>query len=65
VKYAKIHFVLRSSLSENYERAHYDQFGLLRKKELNREQDIIKALKCKFIRIHAYDKNNFKFEIIT
>lgn len=49
---------------EYYEKHHYDKNGKLKKKELNREKEIIKHLNCKLIRINAFDKNNIKVEII-
>lgn len=49
---------------EFYERFHYNINGELKSKDLRRENDIIKFLKCSFIRINAYDKNNLKIEII-
>lgn len=55
----------KNTVIEYYEKRHYTCKGELLKKDLQREQLIIKHLKCSFIRINAYDKNNLKFEKIA
>ncbi len=55
---------IKNTVIEFYERFHYNIFGVLKEKEIRRENDIIKYLKCKFIRINAFDKNNLKYEIV-
>jgi hypothetical protein len=49
---------------EFYEKHHYDIFGNLKERELERERQIMNCLNCKFIRIHAFDKDNLKYEIL-
>jgi hypothetical protein len=48
---------------EYYETHHYDINGNLKQKERQREQEIIKNLNCKFIRINAF--NNLIFEQVN
>lgn len=55
----------QNTVIEFYEKHHYDKFGNLKQKELNREQEIIKYLNCEFIRINAFDKNNLILEKIA
>jgi len=56
--------IKRNIIIEFYEKRHYDKNGNLKQKELEREQEIIKLLKCEFIRINAFDKNNLILEKI-
>ncbi len=54
----------RNIVIEFYERFHYNINGNLKQKELEREQEVIEHLNCKFIRINAFDKNNLILENI-
>ena len=56
---------INNIVAEYYERAHYNSDGTLNDKTLKREQEIIDHLGCTFIRIHAFDKNNIRFEMIN
>lgn len=50
---------------EFYERFHYKINGELKEKDARREEAIIAALNCRFIRINAFKKHELKIEIIT
>jgi len=54
---------IRNVVIEYYEKLHYDR-GNLKQKELKREQEIIKKLKCSLIRINAYNTNNLTIETV-